>query len=47
MLEPKLIRETNVSFYNAVKEPPLENIDAIQSFVNFVRRERRRTGANE
>ena len=47
MLEAELIREASVSFHNAVKGLPLENIDTIQNFVNFARRERRRIGASE
>lgn len=42
VLEAELLREASVSFYDAVDGLPLEDIEAIQNFINFVRQERRR-----
>ena len=42
VVEAELLREASVSFYDAVDGLPLEDIEAIQNFVNFVRQERRR-----
>ena len=48
MLEAELLQEASVSFYDAVEGLPLEDIETIQNFINFVRQERRRrTGAGE
>ncbi len=42
VLEADLLREASVSFYDAVEGLPLEDIETIQNFINFVRQERRR-----
>jgi len=42
VLEAELLKEASVSFYDAVDGLPLEDIEAIQNFINFVRQERRR-----
>ena len=42
VVEAELLREASVSFYDAVDGLPLEDIEAIQNFINFVRQERRR-----
>ena len=42
VLEAELLQEASVSFYDAVEGLPLEDIEAIQNFINFVRQERRR-----
>ena len=42
VLEAELLKEASVSFYDAVEGLPLEDIETIQNFINFVRQERRR-----
>ncbi len=42
VLEAELLQEASVSFYDAVEGLPLEDIETIQNFINFVRQERRR-----
>ena len=42
VLEAELLREASVSFHDAIGGLPLEDIEAIQNFINFVRQERRR-----
>ena len=42
VLEAELLREASVSFHDAVEGLPLEDIETIQNFINFVRQERRR-----
>ena len=42
VLEAELLKEASVSFYDSVEGLPLEDIETIQNFINFVRQERRR-----
>lgn len=42
VLEAELLREASVSFHDALEGLPLEDIETIQNFINFVRQERRR-----
>ena len=42
VLEADLLKEANVSFHDAVEGLPLEDVETIQSFIRFVRQERRR-----
>ena len=46
MLEAELLKEASVSFQDAVGGLPLEDIETIHNFINFVRQERRRTEAS-
>ena len=42
VLEAELLKEASVSFHDAVEGLPLEDVETIQNFINFVRQERRR-----
>ena len=42
VVEAELLKEASVSFHDAVDGLPLEDIETIQNFINFVRQERRR-----
>ena len=42
VLEAELLKEASVSFHDAVEGLPLEDIETIQNFINFIRQERRR-----
>ena len=42
VVEAELLKEASVSFHDAVEGLPLEDIETIQNFINFVRQERRR-----
>ena len=42
VVEAELLREASVSFYDAVEGLPMEDLETIQSFIRFVRQERRR-----
>ncbi len=42
VIEADLLKEASVSFHDAVEGLPLEDIETIQNFINFVRQERRR-----
>ena len=48
VVEAELLKEASVSFHDAVDGLPVEDIETIQNFINFVRQERRRrTEASE
>jgi len=42
VLEAELLQEASVSFYDAIRGLPLEDVETIHNFINFVRQERRR-----
>ena len=42
VLEAELLKEASASFHDAVEGLPLEDIETIQNFINFIRQERRR-----
>ena len=42
VLEAELLKEASVSFYDAIRGLPLEDVETIHNFINFVRQERRR-----
>ena len=42
VLEAELLKEASVSFHDAIVGLPLEDIETIHNFINFVRQERRR-----
>ena len=42
VVEAELLKEASVSFHDAVEGLPVEDIETIQNFINFVRQERRR-----
>ena len=45
MVEDELLKETNVSFMDAVAGLPQEDLDSILNFIRFVREERTRKQA--